>query len=441
MYSNKIRRYLEKNKIKIGDLISLNSKLEVFEGILLDRPDYLKGESLIIKLNNGYNIGINIKNIIKIKLVKKNIVKKEKIEKIPIPKKPFISILHTGGTIASKVDYRTGGVVASFNPQELLSNFPTLKKYGNIHSVFLGNMFSEDMNINHYKKMALAVKKEVELGSKGVIITHGTDTMHYSSSALSFIFENLAIPVIFVGAQRSSDRGSSDAEMNLICAMKFISKTEYRGVAVCMHETHSDDVCNILSGVNVRKLHSSNRNAFKQVNKNIIAKVEYQDDDITFFSRYNKTTDKIGEFKVKPNMESKVAIVKIHPNISSEIFAFFREKKYKGLIIEGTGLGHAPINVVDEFTNSNKKIKKEIEKLVKSGCVVVMTTQTIHGRVNMNVYSTGRDLQNIGVISGETMISETAFTKLSWLLKNEKKNCKKIMLENLKGEIIKRLLL
>jgi glutamyl-tRNA(Gln) amidotransferase subunit D len=203
MYSEAVLDFLKKAKIDLLDYVEIIKENEVFEGIILNRPDYLSDDTLILKLNNGYNIGVNIKRVTGIKLLKK--YKEEKVGNKKNAKlgKGFISILHTGGTIASKVDYRTGGVVSRFNPDELIEMFPGLSNYGPINSVFMGNMFSDDMRFSHYKKMAEFVFDEVKKGSKGVIITHGTDTMSYSSAALSFILENVPIPVLLVGAQRA----------------------------------------------------------------------------------------------------------------------------------------------------------------------------------------------------------------------------------------------
>ncbi|MDD4353979.1 MAG: Glu-tRNA(Gln) amidotransferase subunit GatD [Candidatus Nanoarchaeia archaeon] len=440
MYSKEVLEFLKKKKIGILDEVEIAKGEETFKGVLINRPDYLKEETIILKLDNGYNIGINLKNINEMKLVKKSSAHKEEKSKKIALKKGFISILHTGGTIASKVDYRTGGVVSRFDPDELISMFPGLSKYGPINSLFMGNMFSDDMRFAHYKKMAEFVKSEVEAGSKGVIITHGTDTMTYTSAALSFILNNVPVPVLLVGAQRSSDRPSSDAEMNIVCAAKFIRNTNFCGVAICMHNSSSDDACSIIKGVNARKLHSSRRDAFKQINEDLLAIVEYQDDDITFFNEYINKKELKGEFKVLPKMEEKVTIVKIHTNMFAEHFAFFREKNYKGLIIEGTGLGHAPINEIDGPTKEHTKIRNEIRALIDSGCKTAMCSQTINGRVNMNVYSPGRDLINYGMISCESMTAETAFVKLAWLLANYPKNVEELMVKNLRGEIKKRLI-
>jgi glutamyl-tRNA(Gln) amidotransferase subunit D len=440
MYSKEVLDYLKKKKISVLDEIEVKKDDETFRGVLINRPDYLKEETIILKLDSGYNVGISVKNIDELKLIKKAVIQKEKAAKKSALKKGFISILHTGGTIASKVDYRTGGVVSRFNPDELIGMFPGLSKYGPINSVFMGNMFSDDMRFMHYKKMAEFVKSEVSLGSLGVIITHGTDTMAYSGAALSFILDNVPVPVLLVGAQRSSDRPSSDAEMNIVCAAKFIRNTDYSGVAICMHNSGSDDACSIIRGVNAKKLHSSRRDAFKQVNDDLIAIVEYQDDDITFYSEYAHKKELKGEFNILPKMEEKVAIIKVHTNMFAEHFAFFREKNYKGLIIEGTGLGHCPINEIDSPTKEHTLIRNEIKALIDNGCKVVMCSQTINGRVNMNVYSPGRDLLNMGVISAETMTAETAFVKLAWILGNYPNKADELMSANLKGEIKKRLI-
>ncbi|VVB74740.1 Glutamyl-tRNA(Gln) amidotransferase subunit D [Candidatus Tiddalikarchaeum anstoanum] len=441
MYSKKVLGYLKKKRISVGDTVELQTTYDKVKGLLLDRPNYLDEDTLIIKLDNGYNTGINLRNIDSVNVVKKAEVEiKSNKGSAQNVKKPFISILHTGGTIASKVDYKTGGVISRFEPSELINMFPELKNYGNIHSLFMGNMFSDDMRFAHYAKMADYVTKEIENGTSGVIITHGTDTMAYTSAALSFIFDNIPIPVLLVGAQRSSDRGSSDAGMNLVCAAKFIKNSDFRGVAICMHGSSSDDYCNIMRGVNVRKLHSSRRDAFKPVNGNIIAKVDYLGDDITFISDYQRRSGKAGIFRVNPKMEDKVAVLKVHTNMHAEQFAFYRTAKYKGLIIEGTGLGHAPINEIDIPTKEHTRIRNELEKLVESGCTVVMCTQTIFGSVNMNVYSPGREMQHFGIIPGYSMTTETAFVKLAWLLANDKKNIRKLMIENLRGEIVKRLI-
>ena len=340
--------------------------------------------------------------------------------------------MHTGGTIASKVDYKTGGVSTNFAPEDLISMFPVLKDLVNIETRLVRNMWSESIRFPHYNLLAKEVEKEIKKGKDGVIITHGTDTLAYSSAALSFILEDINIPVILVGAQRSSDRGSSDAGFNLIKAAKFIAETDFVGVSVCMHENSSDDSCLLFSPCKIKKLHSSRRDAFKTINGSAIARIS---EHVEFFINHTKK----GERKLKLkliNEKLKIGVLTIHPNMfASEIKAY---SKFNGLIIEGTGLGHMPVDKIDNFTLENNKIYLEIKKLAKK-IPVVMITQTIFGRVNMNVYEPGIKLQQAGVLGNLTDLTlESAFIKLAWLLSNEKKSLKKLWDENLRGELTSR---
>jgi len=415
-----------------GDRVKVVTKDEAVEGVLMPS----EGGKVVVKLESGYNIGIDKKKIKEIKVLEK--YKKSEPAKAKAEAKkglPTIAILHTGGTIASKVDYRTGGVVARFSPEEILELFPELKEIANIKSELIRNMFSDDLRFDHFAAIANAVEKEVKKGADGIIISIGTDNLAVASAALAFILEKCPIPIILVGAQRSSDRGSSDAAVNLICAANFIAKTDFAGVAVCMHENTSDNTCVILPACKTRKLHSSRRDAFKPVNDIPIAKINYETKKIEFLKKNYLKKSK--ELSVKPKMEQKVGLLKITVNMFPEQFLAYRG--YKGLIIEGTGLGHTPLHVVDESTKIHEKIKDAIKTLVDSGTIVVMTTQCLFGRVGMEVYSKGRDLQKLGIISGEDMLPETAFVKLAWLLGNyPKEKVKELIGKNLRGEISER---
>ncbi len=340
-----------------------------------------------------------------------------------------VSILHTGGTLSSKVDYKTGGVVAKYTDKDILSMFPELREIVKIKSRLIRNMSSDDMNFKHYNLLAKEIFKELK-NSDGVIITHGTDTMHYSAAALSFILEGLDKPILLVGAQRSSDRGSSDAGLNLICAAQFIKNSDFFGVGICMHEGMSDENCLILPAVKTRKLHSSRRDAFKVVNDSAIARV----------NRYGKveflnyTKREKGKLELKLiNEKLKVGLIKSRPNMFATELKIY--EKYDGLILEGTGLGHFPITKIDNFTSENKRTFDEIKKITKK-IPVVMTTQCLFGRVNMNVYSPGRELIKIGVLGNQLdMLPEVAYVKLAWLLSNHKKEVRELIGENLRGEI------
>ncbi len=422
-----------------GDVVKAHTKEEIYEGIIMPRPEIFEKGFIVIKLDNGYNIGIDEKKITKIELIKKAEKKKEEKQKIICKKGlPTISILHTGGTIASRVDYRTGGVFVSFSPEDLIEMFPEIAGIANINSELVANMWSDDLRFPHFKLIAKAIEKKVKEGADGIIIGMGTDNLAVASAALAFIVEETPIPIILVGAQRSSDRGSSDAAMNLICAAEFIAKTDFAGVAICMHSCSDDKICAILPPAKTKKLHSSRRDAFKPVNGTIIAQIDYNTREIKFVKKDYYKKDKNRELAVKPNMEEKVGLLKITINMFPEQFEFF--KGYKGLVIEGTGLGHTPGHVPNELSKMHEKIFPAIKKVADSGCIVVMATTCLFGRVNMNVYSKGRDLLNLGVISGEDMLPETAFVKLAWLLANHKKQeVKELIGKNLRGEISERI--
>jgi len=422
---------------KPGDRVKVITNSDIKEGILMPNEET---EAVVIKLDNGYNVGIDNKKVKEIKVIEKYKEKQTHPEKPKKDsKKPTIAILHTGGTIASKVDYRSGGVIVRFSPEEILKMFPELHDIANIKSRLIARMFSEDMRFKHYSMMCKAIGKEVEKGIDGIILTHGTDTVGYSSAALSFALENINVPVILVGSQRSSDRGSSDASMNLICAAEFITKTDFAGVAICMHENISDNDCLIMPACKTRKLHTSRRDAFKVVNDKAIARINYETRKIDIINKNHDKKSKHKKLIIKEKFKEKVGILKAHPNMFPEQFEFF--KNYSGLIIEGTGLGQAPVGTPNELTKIHVKNLEAIKKIIKNGCIVVMTSQCIFGSVQMHVYSDAIDLVNVGVIPGKDMLTETAFVKLSWLLANYKKEeVKELIAKNLRGEINERLM-
>jgi len=417
-----------------GDRVKINTKKGSEEGILMPSPDK---NTVLLKLDSGYNIGFNKKEVSKIAVIGKATIAKKATTKIAKnPHLPTIAILHTGGTIASKVDYRTGAVATEFSPEELLSLFPELQSIANIESELIAQMWSDDLRFAHFSLIAKAIEGQIKKGVKGIIIGIGTDNLAVASAALSFMVEKSPVPIVFVGAQRSSDRGSSDAAMNLICAAQFVTKTDFGGVAICMHESANDKSCLILPGAKTYKLHSSRRDAFKAVNDGPLAKVDYNTKKIEYL--HQNYPKRAAVAILKPKMQGKVGLLKIHVNMFPEQFSFF--KGYKGLVIEGTGLGHTPGQAPNKESAIHKKIYPAIKKLADSGCVVVMTTQCIFGSVNMNVYDKGRDLLELGVISGKDMLANTALVKLSWLLANHsQEEARKLVGKNLRGEINERL--
>jgi len=437
----------EKFSVKELDEVKVFTENEEFIGTIL--PSTGK-KALTIKMKSGYNIGILAESVIKIE--KTGETEKKVFGNLPFSQKggegkkimkidglPTISILNTGGTIASRVDYRTGAVSPAIEQEKLITNIPELMETANIETKMISEMFSEDMNFTHYKKIAEEIENEIkEKKPKGIILGHGTDTMHYTSAALSFMLEGINIPVILVGSQRSSDRGSSDAAMNLICATEFISKTDFVGVGICMHESSADDNCVILSGTKSRKMHSSRRDTFKPINDVPIARINFETRKIDYLKENYSKKEENKHLILKTEMEEKTALIKIHPNISSEEIEFYEKQNYKGIVLEGTGLGHAPVGSKGKNTEKNKKNLEAIKKLSEKA-VVVMASQAFYGRINMNVYSTGKDLLTAGVIPAEDMTPETAFIKLAWLLGNySEEETKRLIGKNLRGEITER---
>ncbi len=420
-------------KYDFGDKVKIMADKD-YKGILVQSSDK---DTTIVKLDSGYNVGIENKKIKNILLIEKTNAKKIESGKVITRKNlPTISILHTGGTIASKVDYKTGAVAAKFKPEELQAMFPELADIANIKSRLIGNMMSENMRFKHYNIIAKEIDKEIKDGTDGVIITHGTDTLHYTSAALSFMLENLPIPVMLVGSQRSSDRGSSDAAMNLINAVYFVSKSDFAEVALCMHNSSEDNYCAILPGTKARKMHASRRDAFKTINTSPIALVDYKKDEIKLL---NKTYNKKSKSKIiiKPFKENlRIGILKQYTNMYDDEFLFY--KKYDGLVIEATGLGNLPISE-DDYSNENKKIFDALKQLTKN-TVIVLSPQTIFGRLNLNVYENARRQQDIGILGNDNdMTTETTYIKLAWLLSNYKKEeAKRLILTNLRGELSKR---
>lgn len=441
MYSNKILRVLKGKKIKVGDRIRLIKDKGVYEGILMPRIKMGNKDSLIIKLKSGYNIGIEFDNKTRIERLGKG-RKLGVIPKLKIKRKkklPNVSMVATGGTIGTHVDYKTGGVFMCRSPEEILSTTPELMNIidlKNTHRPF--TLASEDMTYKHWQEMAKLVAKELNSGCRGVIVTHGTDTLHYSGAALSFMLRNLSKPVALVGAQRSPDRGSFDGSINLICASYFTGYSDIGEVALVMHGTSNDNYCLVNRGTRVRKLHTSRRDAFQSVNEKPIAKIWTNGKIEKTGIEYTKFEDK--KVVVDHKFEPKVALLKAFPNSDPSIIGWYLDKKYKGLIIEGTGLGHVPTGESGiEMGKFDPKMSwiPYIKKAIDRGVTVVMTSQTIFGRVHPYVYKNLRLVSETGAIYAEDMLTEVALVKLSWVLGHTKKKEKirEMMLTPLAREI------
>lgn len=417
----------------IGDRVLIYTTEKSVEGVVM--PSSTK-QTLVLKLDSGYNIGVSRKKIKTTTLMLKAKKKEEReIKKIAHSvKKKTISILHTGGTILSKIDYATGAAFAGYTPEELVDMYPELETMANIKSRLLGYMSSDDMRFSDYNTMAKEIAKEIKEGVDGIILTQGTDTLASTSTALSFILEDLPIPVLLVGSQRSSDRGSSDGGMNLLCAVQFMLGSDFAEIGICMHAGMSDDFCAILPGLKARKMHSSRRDAFQVINAQPYAKVDFVHKTIQLVNPSFRKRDMKRQVQLKLFQDVKVGWLRSRPEMfASELKVF---AKYDGLLLEGTGLGHMPIGKHSE----HEKILKELKALCKK-MPVFMSTQTIYGRVDMNVYGPGRTLIDLGVLGNYSdMHPETAYLKLAWVLSNYPKEVKEKMAENIRGEFSSRIL-
>ncbi len=396
-------------EFKQGDWIRIEKKGTVFEGQLMPSME----EYITIKMKSGYNAGFSMKNV-RITLLEskgKNANGSSKVceeckktrEKLPQhgKKLPKVAILSTGGTIASKIDYRTGAVTSQFTADDILAAIPELREIADFKGKVISSILSENMDSESWQNLAHAVVEEINTGAEGVIITHGTDTMMYTAAALSFMIET-PVPIVLVGSQRSADRPSSDNAMNAICA-SLVAISDIAEVSVVMHGTTSDDFCEIHRGTKVRKMHSSRRDAFKSINSLPIGVVDYNTREIKTFIAYTKRGEKT--LKLKTGMEPKCALVKFIPGADPAVLNFYIENGYKGLVLEGTGLGHVSTTWIPL-----------IRKATDAKMPVVITSQCLSGRICDRVYDTGYDMIKAGAIEGEDTLPETSLVKLMWVL-------------------------
>jgi len=399
--SSTLQEKLKKINAEPGDTISITINDKTFTGLLMPHHQFSDPEIIIIKLDNGYNIGLRNTEQSTIELLTKRRKQGKKQQTIPFDKnKPTIDIIGTGGTIACYIDYRTGAVHPATSSEDLAFSVPEIFEICNVKTEVAYQLLSENIQPEHWQHLAEKVANALNNGAKGVVIPHGTDTMGYTAAALSFMLEDLSGPVILVGAQRSSDRPSSDAAQNLLDAVRLAAEGDIGEVVVLMHAESSDTKTAIHRGNCVRKVHTSRRDAFKSINTPPLGYIEKG--KITWEKSYKKISK--GPVSVDSAIETDVGLIYIYPGMKPEDIP-----DKKGLVLMGTGLGHTSSTILPRIT-----------ELTKNGTTIVMTSQCIYGRVNMNVYSTGRDLLKAGVISAATMIPETAYVKLMWALAHGK---------------------
>ena len=428
-YKGRALAALKQYNVRVWGETQISSTRGDFKGIILPRSENDDDRHIVLKLANGYNVGIAVETISDMK----EVGYKEAHYKIPekefpiTPNKPNVKLLGTGGTIASRLDYRTGAVIPAFSPGELYGAVPELADICNLSTEKLFAVFSENMGPQQYITLAKAIGKEIEKGIDGIIIGHGTDTMHHTAAALSYMVQNSPVPIILVGSQRSSDRPSSDAALNLMHSAKAAGESDIAEVMVCMFGPTSDEYGLLHQGTRVRKMHSSYRSTFRTVSDIPLAMVS-RDKIIPIKKNYNRRR-KDRTATILPYFEERVAMVYYYPNMHPDIIDSLVENKYRGIIIAGTGLGHV-----------NKPLYPAIDRAVKAGVAIYMTVQTLWGFVHMFVYDTGRDLMSLGIVPAENMLPEVAYIKLGWALgqTDDLSKVKELMLTPISGDITER---
>ncbi|MEK6920217.1 MAG: Glu-tRNA(Gln) amidotransferase subunit GatD, partial [Thermoproteota archaeon] len=380
-YHGEILQHLEKSRAKIGSILRITSKSgEVFEGVLIPRSEYSDRSHLCLKMRNGYNIGIHLDRAEKIEVIGEG--EKPHFTKPPAtPKRaglPKVTIISTGGTIASRVDYRTGAVQPALTAEDLTSVVPELSSLANIDTHILYSEYSENLTPTHWKGMAEEVAKRIGNSTDGVVISHGTDTMHYTSAALSFALQNLPVPVLVVGAQRSSDRPSSDAASNLTGATGLAAQANMAAVGLVMHQDLSDRYIVAHRGTRVRKCHTSRRDTFKSINSQPLARYDLLTRQVEILNRVPER-QRTRQLELKAHFDHHAYLLKFYPGFNPALIDAAVDAGARGIVLEGTGLGHV-----------SKQCQEPIRKALKKDVPVFMTSQTIWGRVDMSVYNNGR---------------------------------------------------
>lgn len=428
-YRDPLLAVMKQNNVKVWSDVIVESDRGRFEGIILPRSETADPYHLVLKLITGYNVGLHYQTIKSIS-EKGRKVAHYKIPEKAFPydaKKPNVTLLGTGGTIASRLDYRTGAVIPAFSPGELYGAVPELADICNLKTNKLYGVFSENITPEHWIGTSKAIKEEIENGADGIVIGHGTDTMHYSAAAFSFMVKNPPCPIVIVGSQRSSDRPSSDAALNLIHSVWTAAYADVAEVMVCMFGPTSDQYALLHRGTRVRKMHSSYRSTFRTIGDTPIAWV--RKGEINFIKKDIRRRNKERKVEIDTDFDERVSIVYYYPNMKPDIIDSLIDNGYKGIVIAGTGLGHV-----------NKPLYPSLKRAYQAGVHIYMSVETLWGYVQMYVYDTGRDILELGVVPCGNMTPETTYVKLGWALghTHDRDKVKEIMLTPLAGEITER---
>jgi len=420
---------LQKHGVAAWSDVEIESVRGRFRGLILPRSETADDKHIVLKLASGYNIGIAAASITR--MVQQG--RREAHYKIPereFPydkQKPNVILLGTGGTIASRLDYRTGAVIPAFSPGELYGSVPELADICNLRTEKLFGVFSENMGPEQYIRLAERVAEEIEAGTDGVVIGHGTDTMHHTAAILTFMVQDSPVPIVMVGSQRSSDRPSSDAALNLINAVKAAAESDIAEVTVCMFGPTSDEYCLLHRGTRVRKMHSSYRSTFRTIGDIPLAMIDAEKIVPLRYDYSRRRTDR--NVKVNTAFEEKVTILYYYPNMLPDVVDAIVDKGYRGIVIAGTGLGHV-----------NKPLYPAVKRAAEKNVHIYMTVQTLWGYVQMYVYETGREIMELGVVPAANMLPEVAYMKLCWALgqSDDRDEVRRIMLTSVSDEITDR---
>ncbi len=418
---------------KPGDLVRVKKGGIYLEGIVMPKTEFSSPNTIVLKLKNGYNLGIELDNA-EVEVLEENVVD---IGKIPSPTTTSVegkgtlkmSFISTGGTIVSKVEYETGAVKPAITAKELIEMVPDfMDEASHIEVTELYRALSEDLTPADWERISYEAAKRIASGVDALVIAHGTDTMGLTAAALAFSLQNLPIPVMLVGAQRSSDRPSTDSVINLRACPVIAKKAPFGEIVVVMHGDTSDTYVLAHRGVKVRKMHTSKRDAFQSINDIPLAKVDFPNKEFTVLnSRYIKRSDP-ANFKHVGRFSDKAALLKFYPGMDCGLIDYLVDKGYRGIVLEGSGLGHI-----------RSKCIESVRRAAEEGVLVAVTSQTLFGRINMKVYTNGRKLLEAGAISASDILPETAYVKLSWLLGNygdrELRELKELFTTNLVNEI------
>jgi len=456
-YHGKTLDLLLRSHVKVGDHICIESTGAKYCGILIPRYEHATPDRIVVKLKSGYNTGVSINKIKRIRKVEKPVLPNSNknssayrdqsllnstdlqlasdlVSDENSTNPPSVSLISTGGTISSRVDYRTGGVSSALSASELYESVPELREYASIDPEVLFTEYSENLTPEHWTTIAKTVHEKVlSQKYKGIIISHGTDTMHYTSAALSFALQNLPIPIVLVGAQKSSDRPSSDAALNLLGAAVIATKSNIAGVFVVMHNSISDDTISCHLGTRVRKNHTSRRDAFESIDVDPVALIKGENIELSARNSQlslDSRRNGIEKMVAKPDFDKRVSLIRFYPGFDPRILDYCVQRGNRIIILEGTGLGHVSRDCIPSLQNA---IRKKV--------LVFMTSQCIWGRTSLDVYETGRDLLKTGIIPLRNMLTETATVKAMWALANFKnpREIKQVMQDNIANEMTTRI--